>query len=173
MRNSIQTPPRGTAGESLTLRRTRAADGPVLWRMAKESGTLDLNSPYAYAMWADRFHATSVIAERDGEPAGFVLGFRIPGRDHVLFVWQVAVGHDFRGRGLGGRMLDELVAAAGSTAVEATVTPSNEASRALFQSLAKRHGCACTESPYYTTAHFPSTDHEAEPLLHIGPLASL
>ena len=157
----------------VTLRRTTADDGAALWRMAKESGALDLNSPYAYLMWADLFAATSVVAEVDGEPAGFVMGFRVPGREHVLFVWQVAVAEASRGLGIAGRMLDELVAAnEGVTAVEATVTPSNDASRRLFQSLADRHGCTCTEAPHYRIEHFPLPNHEAEPLLHIGPLAS-
>lgn len=155
----------------VTLRRTTADDGGALWRMAKDSGALDLNSPYAYLMWADLYAATSVIAEVDGEPAGFVMGLRVPGREHVLFVWQVAVSAQSRGLGIGGRMLDELVASnEGVTAVEATVTASNAASRGLFGALAKRHGCACTETPRYTTDHFPEPGHEAEPLLHIGPL---
>lgn len=155
------------------LRRPRATDGKTLWRMAQDSGSLDLNSPYAYILWADQFAATSVIAEVDGEPAGFITAHRVPGREHVLFVWQVAVMESFRGLGLAGRMLDELVARSSEiTAVEVTVTHSNIPSRKLFQALAQRHGCTCTETPHYESEHFPGAGHEPEPLLHIGPLGS-
>lgn len=155
------------------LRPPRAADGSTLWRMAQDSGSLDLNSPYAYLLWAAQFASTSVIAELDGEPAGFITGHRIPGRQHVLFVWQVAVVESFRGLGLAGRMLDELIARTPDiTAVEATVTPSNLPSRRLFEALAKRHDCTCTETPHFGSEHFPGAGHEPEPLLHIGPLGS-
>ena len=139
--------------------------------MAESSGTLDLNSPYAYLLWCAQFAETSVVAEVDGAPAGFVMGFRPPGRAHVLFVWQVAVEREHRGLGLAGRMLDHLLERPfGLTAVEATVTPSNEASQRLFRALARRHRTECREEPYLSADHFPAAGHEPENLFHIGPI---
>lgn len=156
---------------AVTLRAPTLADGAAVWRLARAAGTLDLNSPYAYLLWCDRFADASVIALVDGEPAGFVTGFRPPGREHVLFVWQVAVAPAHRGLGLASRMLDELVARAPApTSVEATVTPSNAASQRLFRALARRAGCACREVPGYEPEHFPEPGHEPEVLFHIGPL---
>jgi L-2,4-diaminobutyric acid acetyltransferase len=166
-------PTTDSRSQRAVLRRPRASDGSTLWRMARDSGSLDLNSPYAYLLWADQFSATSVIAEVDGEPAGFITGHLVPGREHVLFIWQVAVAPSFRGLGLAGRMLDELIEQSPAiTAVEATVTPSNVPSRRLFEALARRHDCACTESPHFSSDHFPRAGHEPEPMLHIGPLGS-
>jgi diaminobutyrate acetyltransferase len=146
------------------------ADGATFWRLAKDSGGLDLNSPYAYLLWCDQFAQTSVVAEVDGTPAGFVTGFLCPERSDVLFVWQVAVASDHRGLGLAGRMLDALVERLHPRAVEATVTPSNTPSRRLFHGLARRHGCACSEAPYLEPKHFPDRGHESEVLYHIGPI---
>lgn len=153
-----------------SFRRPDLRDGAVLWRMARDSGSLDLNSPYAYLLWCDQFAETSIVAEVDGSPAGFLIGFRPPGREHVLFVWQVAVAPERRGLGLAGRMLDTLVERLGARAVEASVTPSNTASRKLFQAFARRAGCTCSEAPYLDPDHFPDHGHESEVLFRIGPI---
>ncbi len=159
----------GTTGR-VSLRQPELRDGAALWRLAKDTGTLDLNSPYAYLMWCEHFAGTSVLAEVDGGPAGFVTGFRPPARPEVLFVWQVAVADEHRGLGIAGRMLDALVERLGVRAVEATVTPSNTASRKLFRGFARRRGCACREEPHLEAEHFPGRGHEPEVLFHIGPI---
>lgn len=154
----------------IRLRRPDVRDGAVMWRMAKGSG-LDLNSPYAYLMWCDQFAGTSVMAEVDGWPAGFVTGFQPPGREDVLFVWQVTVVDEHQGLGLASRMLDTLLERLpGVSVVEATVTPSNTASQRLFRSLARRHGASCSETPYLPSDCFPAPGHEPEVLFRIGPI---
>lgn len=155
----------------VSLRPPVLRDGAALWQLARDSRSLDLNSPYAYLMWCGQFASTSVIAEVDGRPAGFVTGFRPPGREDVLFVWQVAVAEEHRGLGLAMRMLESLLDRHPELrAVEATVTPGNTASRRLFRALARRKGCPCSESPHIDAAQFPTSGHEAELLFHVGPI---
>jgi L-2,4-diaminobutyric acid acetyltransferase len=88
-----------------------SADGPLMWGLALESGGLDVNSRYAYLLWCRDFAATSIVARSGDRLAGFITGYRRPDAPDTLFVWQVAVGPDFRRRGLASRMLDHLVAA--------------------------------------------------------------
>jgi L-2,4-diaminobutyric acid acetyltransferase len=54
------------------------ADGPHLWRLARDSRVLDLNSSYAYLLWCRDFAATSVVAKVDGNVVGFVTGYVRP-----------------------------------------------------------------------------------------------
>lgn len=131
---------------------------------------LDLNSPYAYVMWGDHFARSSTVAE-DGEGAivGFVTGFIPPDAADTLFVWQVGVAERARGQGVGGQMLDDLLTRHSVRWLEATVTPSNEASAALFQGTALRHGAEVDRTTIYPADLFPG-DHEAEVLFRIGPL---
>ena len=88
-----------------------------------------------------------------------------------------------RGLGLAGRLLDafagltaELASPAGAPYpappryLEATVTPSNDASIALFRGFARRHGVPCEAQPWFEAAHFPRGAHEAEQMYRIGPL---
>lgn len=131
-----------------------------MWALAGRSG-LDRNSPYAYIMFAEYHSQTCVVAEVHGELVGFVTGFRIPAEPDTLFVWQIAVDDRQRGRGIGAQMLDELVSRTGVKTVEATVTPSNTASDALFRGLGKRHGHEVALATAFEEDLFPE-GHEAE-----------
>ncbi|MFF1544495.1 diaminobutyrate acetyltransferase [Streptomyces sp. NPDC058291] len=160
----------------LRIDRPTVADGAALWRIAKESGNLDLNSSYSYLLWCRDFAATSAVARAEGgEPVGFVTGYARPEDPHTLLVWQVAVDAAHRGRGLAGALLDGLTARLAAerplTAVETTITPGNTASERLFASYAERHGAAVTREVLFDTAMFPDGPHDPEVLYRIGPLA--
>ena len=99
-----QTKPRIEA----KFRKPTLNDGQSLWRMARDSQVLDLNSSYAYLLWSRDFAETSIMATVDGEPVGFITGYMRPGEPGTLMVWQVAVDDEFRGRKLAGEMLDRL-----------------------------------------------------------------
>jgi L-2,4-diaminobutyric acid acetyltransferase len=156
------------------LRHPTPADGAEIWRLATESGTLDVNSPYAYLMWSDDFSATSVVAESDGVAVGFITGYRRPTRQSTLMVWQVAVAHSHRGRGLASAMLNWLVDAVAGPGerlvVEATVSPADAASRKLFHGFARGRKAALREESKFGSHLFPGV-HDPEPLLRIGPLS--
>ncbi|MCW4384219.1 diaminobutyrate acetyltransferase [Salinibacterium sp. SYSU T00001] len=149
-----------------------------MWRIARDSRTLDLNSSYAYILYARDFMNTCRVAVVDGETAGFVIGYARPEQPDCLFVWQVAVDERFRGLGLAARMLDSLVedgVADGSIRmVETTITDDNAASQRLFASFAERWGGASvTTRPLFERDHFPldgHDEHAPEPLYEIGPL---
>nr|WP_228817494.1 diaminobutyrate acetyltransferase [Nocardia transvalensis] len=143
-----------------------------MWRIAVDSKVLDANSSYAYLLWCRDFRGTSVVAEIDDRIAGFVTGYLRPEAPDVLFIWQVAVDHDFRGRGLGVAMLDDLVesvAAQGISTLETTVSPDNEASLAMFASLARRRDAELTKQTLFEPQDFPD-GHEPEDLYRIAPL---
>lgn len=65
--------------EGLKLDTPRVDDGAAIWRIARDSEVLDLNSSYSYLLWCRDFAATSVVARgADGEPVGFVTGYLRP-----------------------------------------------------------------------------------------------
>jgi L-2,4-diaminobutyric acid acetyltransferase len=146
----------------------RLEDGRELWRIARDSKTLDLNSPYSYVLWCRDFAATSVVARCDDGVCGFVTGFARPEAPGTLFVWQVAVDAARRGRGLARRMLAHL-ADGGYRFVEATVTPDNTTSDRLFASFARDRGAVLQRTPLLAGELFPG-DHQPEVLYRIGPL---
>lgn len=164
---------RASDGREYFFRAPTLADGTNLWFLARDSGSLELNSSYSYLLLAGHFADTCVIAERDAKPVAFVSAFVSPAASDTVFVWQIAVAEEDRGRGLARRLLHQLLARPACRSVralEATVTPSNTASRALFRSLAKKLRVPMSVGPGYAPELFPDGTHEREELLHIGPL---
>ncbi|MFD7438260.1 diaminobutyrate acetyltransferase [Streptomyces sp. NPDC059861] len=166
------------AQADLHIDRPAVADGADFWRLAKESGTLDLNSAYSYLLWCRDFAGTSAVARTaDGEAVGFITGFLRPDRPGTLLVWQVAVDSAQRGRGLAARMLDALTARVaaehGLNTVETTITPGNTASERLFTSYAARHDARVEREVLFGTDQFPDGPHDPEVLYRIGPLTHL
>ena len=162
--------------EGLRIDRPHVVDGAALWRIAKDSGTLDLNSSYSYLLWCRDFAGTSAVARTaDGEPVAFVTGYIRPERPQTLLVWQVAVDAEQRGRGLAAALLDGLTHRIARTHeltdVETTITPGNTASERLFTSYAARHGATVEREVLFDTGHFPDGPHDPEVLYRIGPLS--
>lgn len=158
--------------DGVIIRSAEPTHASEIHALVQRCGTLELNSGYAYLLLADHFRSTSVVAMYQGRVVGAVVGYRPPTRPNAIFVWQVGVDPAMRGRRLGVRLLDAFsrtAGAASATHLEATVAPSNSASRALFLSFARSRGCELREEPYYPASLFPDA-HEPEPLIRIGPL---
>ncbi len=148
-------------------------DGGAMWRFVREFGGLELNTGYAYVIFGAHFTDTSIVAyDRDGDLAGFVLGYRPPTHPDALFVWQVGVSPKHRGQGIARRLLLSMLERDVLKDVhylEATVTPSNAASQRLFRSVARQLGTSCEEKPFLGADLFGEDGHEAEDLFRIGP----
>ncbi|TNC28072.1 diaminobutyrate acetyltransferase [Amycolatopsis alkalitolerans] len=152
------------------------ADGAALWRIARDSQKLDLNTPYAYLLWCRDFAGTTVVAKVDGRAVGFVIAYRRPAAPDAALVWQVAVDAAQRGKGLAGALLDELFSRLvrdGVRYLETTVTPDNDASIRTFASFAKRWNASMERVRLFDSSDFPADDepHEPEDLYRIGPLS--
>lgn len=151
------------------IRTPTVDDGQHMWRLAKESAVLDLNSSYSYLLWCRDFAYTSAIAFSGDEPAGFVTGYTRPGNPDTLMIWQVAVSSKFRGEGLASRMLHELADRTGALRLETTITDDNEASNRLFQGFAEQRDAGFDRRPLFTPDIYPD-DHDTEYLYEIAPL---
>ncbi|WP_236241212.1 MULTISPECIES: diaminobutyrate acetyltransferase [unclassified Streptomyces] len=154
----------------------RVEDGAAIWRIARDSRVLDLNSSYSYLLWCRDFAATSLVARESpgGEPVAFVTGYVRPDRPGTLVVWQVAVDHGHRGRGLAAGLLEALasrLADRGVHTVETTVTPDNVPSDRLFTAFAERRGASLERRVLFDGGLFPEGTHEPEVLYRITPIA--
>jgi L-2,4-diaminobutyric acid acetyltransferase len=160
------------SSEELLFRKPSGEDGAQVWELIKRAGTLDLNSSYSYIMLCEFFPETCVIAEQNNQIVGFVSAFRPPIKENVIFVWQIAVDSSQRGKGLGKRLLHELLkrqACQDVRYLEATISPSNVPSQSLFRSLANSLDTDCEVSECFPEEYFPGSGHEEELLFRIGP----
>lgn len=158
---------------TIRFREPVVADAIAITRLIQRCPPLDVNSHYLSLLLCRDFHQTCVIGECGSAIACFLSAYRPPVQDDTIFVWQVAVDFDYRGRGLGSRMLDALLsrtACSGVRYLDATVTPSNTASQKLFQALAKRLNTDCQVSTGFSAEVFDGPeDHEPEDLYRVGP----
>lgn len=168
----MSSPTMSTQRPTATIvRHPRIEDGAHIWRIAKDSAVLDLNSSYAYVLWCRDFANTSLVAEVDGRVVGFVIGYLRPDAPDTVFVWQVAVDESQRGRGTGSALITGLldaVAERGATALETTVSPDNPASIAMFAAVARDRGHHMSRRSLFEPGVFPDS-HAAEDLYRIAP----
>lgn len=149
------------------------AHGADIHRLVSKCRPLDLNSTYAYLLLCQHFAETCVRAECAGQTVGFTSAYRLPRKHDVLFVWQVAVAANMRGRGLAKSMIRELLrrdAPGVCRYLETTVSPSNGPSRRLFHTLARELEAPVTESILFSAHDFGAERHEEETLIRIGPI---
>lgn len=160
---------------NINYRQPDIKDGPDIYRLVQSCPPLDLNSAYCYLLLATHFADTCVIAEdaETGQTAGFVSAYFRPDAPRTLFVWQIAVHADCRGRGVARALLEKLLSAVYEHQpprfLELSVNPSNQASRKLFTRLAEELGAPLHESVLFGE-DLLGDGHEAEMLLRIGPL---
>ena len=164
--------PRAERERAITLRRPRKADGAAIWAMIKEIGSLDDNSMYCNLLQCSHFAGTCALAERDGQPIGWISAYIPPESPDTLFVWQVAVHPSARGRGLAKRLIHELLKRPECFEVRhihSTITRDNKASWALFRAVAGELSAPLTGGTHFEReTHFDGA-HATEHLVRIGP----
>lgn len=160
--------------DRIRFRGAAPEDGQALHALVERGGVLELNTAYSYVLMCDHFASTTVVAEHDGEVVGFVTAYRPPSHPDTVFVWQIGVDPRMRGRGVARNILHALVkrpACRGVRYLEATVTPTNMASRRLFQSFARHQSASYEWSDGYPGEAF-GDGHEPEDLVRIGPFTA-
>lgn len=157
---------------AITFRTATLPDACKIWQLVCTSGVLDENSRYCYLLLCRDFSETCVVACRGSDIVGFVTAYRPPVRPDTVFVWQIGVAEEARGQGLAKCLLHTLVSLPACRSVhflEATVTPSNTASRRLFESFAESFALPCMVTREFTPELFGNGDHEEEDLFRVGP----
>jgi L-2,4-diaminobutyric acid acetyltransferase len=169
---------RTSGRETAPLRDTQfgppgTADAPTIRQLIDRCKPLDVNSTYAYLLLCHHFADTCVVARRHGDITGFVSAYRPPRSPETLFIWQVAVHPEARGESLGNHMIANLLRREtlnGIRQIETTVSPSNLASRGMFERLAKHLDVELREQELFDETAFGDEAHETEVLFKLGPL---
>lgn len=153
----------------ISIKSPSLTDGASMWRLVRDSQQLDVNSTYLYCLLGEHFSDTCAFALVNQQAVAFVTAYRLPQQPHVLFIWQIAVAPSFRGRGIAKQLLQHLTQQpwfAEISEIQATVSPSNVASAALFRYFAQQLSAQVQVTPFLESAHL-SAEHEAEPLWRI------
>jgi aminoglycoside 3-N-acetyltransferase I len=118
----------GEVRQTVRVRRLGPGDENVVRRLAEQE-------PARTELLADD-RVTFVAAFAGDEPVGFAFGYELPrrhGRPTVFFVYEVDVDAAYRRRGIGRRLLTELLA--GHEEAFVLTDADNAAANALYASL--------------------------------------
>ena len=118
----------GEARQTVTIRRLTAGDAAVVEQLAEQQ-------PARTALLADD-RVRFVVAFDGDDPVGFALGYELPrrhGRPTSFFVYELGVDEPYRRRGIGRRLMAELLE--GHEKAFVLTEPSNDAANALYASL--------------------------------------
>ncbi|BFM50968.1 diaminobutyrate acetyltransferase [Marinomonas sp. THO17] len=151
-------------------------DGASVFSLIENCPPLDINSMYCNLLQTSHFADTCVLAKRPNSQGliGFVSGYLLPGDKSTLFIWQVAVSASARGEGLAKKMIMNLLAREQCAQVKrlhTTITKNNQASWALFRSLAKTLKAEINESIQFDQQRHFNSQHDTEYLVEIVPIS--
>lgn len=135
---------------------------------------LDHNSLYATLIQCTHFAKNCAVARSGGKAVGWISGHRLPADRRTYFLWQVAVHPEARGTGLARRMLADILARteqSGIVQLQTSITRTNEASWALFQSIAAWLSAPMREEPWFDRERHFRGQNDSEFLVTIGPFA--
>ncbi|OYW83898.1 MAG: diaminobutyrate acetyltransferase [Hyphomonas sp. 32-62-5] len=161
-----------TAGAAIQIGSPTPEDAAEIHALIAACPPLDTNSLYANLIQCSHFAAHCAVARMNGKVVGWISGHRPPGKSNTYFLWQVAVHADARGQRLPRRMLAEILsrdAQSGVSQIETTITRSNDASWALFRSVAGWLAAPLREEPWFDRDRHFAGQHDTEFLVTIGP----
>lgn len=154
------------------IRHPKPEDGRKIWQLVRDTQILDLNSVYCYLLLCSHFRETCIIAETDNELSGFITAYITPEDETTLFIWQIGIAEHARNQGLAKHMILDLLQkdiCRNIRQIQATVSPSNIASLALFRSLARKLDTGFEQKEYFSASLFPEElRHEKEMLITVG-----
>lgn len=157
---------------TVKFRSPTVLDGHAVTALIKNSPPLDNNSAYCNLLQCTHFAQTCVIAESDNRIVGWLSAYIPPDQLDHIFVWQLAVHQEARGKGLAKHLLSALLnrqALANVRYLITTITQDNQASWAVFERFAKSHQLHLDKTPYFEKEPHFNGVHETELLAKIGP----
>ncbi|OCL84133.1 diaminobutyrate acetyltransferase [Arcobacter porcinus] len=150
-----------------TLKKPDKSNSKEIFKIIKESKTLDLNSEYLYLLLSTHFKDSCSLAFIEGELASLVLAYYLPNEEETLFIWQIATKEKFRGKNLTLKLLEDIVSRKEINKLITTVSPDNIASRKIFEKFAKNNNSEIKKSILFSKDDFINS-HEDEVLFTIN-----
>ena len=152
-----------------TIREPEKNDAKHIYDLVKKSKVLDLNSQYLYLLQSTHFKNSCSVALFENQIIGFVSGYYLPNENDSLFIWQVAVDENHRGKNLALNLIDNIVSRKNIRYLISTVTPSNISSQIVFEKFAKKYEANIKKNTLFFIEDFIDS-HEEEVQFKIGPI---
>lgn len=137
----------------MEVRNIREGDSAAVLKLIEKCGPyVAPYNVYAYWILENYYSSTCIVAEDNNNIIGFVSG--MPSIDKgSIFIWQICVHSDYRGKGISVLLLDSLIKKAkelGFKKIELSISNSNVISQSLFKSYANRNNFDFIEKNKHT-----------------------
>jgi L-2,4-diaminobutyric acid acetyltransferase len=132
----------------MEVRELREGESGQVQELIRECGPYVVPyNVYAYWMLENYYASTCKVAVDNNRMIGFVSG--MPNIDKgLLFIWQICVHKDYRGRGIAALLMDSLLMTAkehGFKKFELSISEGNNASLNLFRSFSDKNDLSMVE----------------------------
>jgi L-2,4-diaminobutyric acid acetyltransferase len=155
---------------AIKITHPRKEDGISVAELIKRCPPLDLNSTYHYLIQSHYFSKTCSIAFDNKKVVAFVSGFINSSKNNSLFIWQVAIDENYRGKELGIELIEFILNQNKNLdSIETTVTKNNISSRRMFQKICEKYKSRISELILFDKEKDFANKHDSEMLIKIGP----
>ncbi|RBQ31835.1 diaminobutyrate acetyltransferase [Arcobacter sp. FW59] len=139
---------------NLIYRKPVKKDSKDIVNIIKKCRVLDLNSEYLYLLQTTHFKESCCVLEYNNKIIGFVSGYYLPEDPNTLFIWQVAVDEQYRGKNLAFSMIKNIIDRREIDFLISTVSPSNTSSTKVFEKVAQYFNTKLEEKALFTKNDF-------------------
>lgn len=123
----------------MVIRKAEKNDFVLLRDMAQNCKPLDVHTPYTYWVVCQFFSDGCFIAEEDGVAVGSIMTVK---GDDCVFVWQIGVLSEFRGKGISQHLYKAVLDYARDCKVKKimlSISPDNDNSNFAFKNFCKKN----------------------------------
>lgn len=122
------------------------ADSALLRKLASECAPLDLHTPYTYWVISSQFGDSCYILYDEDRPVGFITSLSTA---KGLFIWQIGLLEEYRGKGLSAVLIDSVFKFAEAALIgelSVTIAPENLNSFNAFNNYCAHNGYSFEKS---------------------------
>ena len=113
-------------------------DVPILRDLAERNYPLDVHTHYTYWVLCSQFGECCYILYDDNKAIGYITSLY---NDKTVFVWQIAISNDYRGKGYSQLLIDKVAMLARTKGMnmKVTISTDNKASYNSFYRYCLNH----------------------------------
>ncbi|KYC45715.1 MAG: Acetyltransferase (GNAT) family protein [Candidatus Methanofastidiosum methylothiophilum] len=126
----------------MIIRNCTVEDVDKVRRFVNECKPLDLHTPFTYWALFNYFPNLCFLMEEEENVIGFISGLRSSIENNMVYLWQIGVSKDQRGKNYASVLIDHFIKGVISIEcdkIQVSIAPQNQSSNNTFFKYAKIH----------------------------------
>lgn len=126
----------------MIIRKCTVKDVDSVRRFVDKCKPLELHTPFTYWTLFNYFSNLCFLMEEEERILGFISGVRSSLDKDIVYLWQVGVSKEYRGKNYASLLIDHFVKAVidiDCNKIQVSISPENESSYNAFAKYTKEH----------------------------------